>query len=343
MRDFMNAIDIAGSKQVNLQPALDQERPDSIAQEIMKPADEKDAELLQMSDLRPIAPGDANEFLAAAEAGEVDCWFAFFPRLYFYGGIKNHDLLWERYNESILVYQARRKKDEVQLNLYLPPFPFDPAALRHAQERMQAFNKGPGGRIVFVQETEALKVARVGFEITFKEQQYIYDRAAVLALEGSRYSTLRRKLATAARDAIEVRPYEMSDQAACLALTKSWRERLISTGINPTSYRHTVECLKEAHLFPSSLLKGMVAEIGGVLAGYAFAGPITSRTGALYITINDTRAPSVAYLLRHELMKAMPALHQFNDSSDSKRAGLRDLKQRFRPKAMLNIYGARSR
>lgn len=231
----------------------------------------------------------------------------------------------------------------MRLHLYLPPFPFDAAALRHAQERMQDFNGGPGGRIVFVEEAEALKVARAGFEISFSESQYIYDRETVMAREGSAFSTLRRKLASAARDRIDVRPYTASDRAACVALTENWRERLVAAGITPTSYRHTLACLEGADRFASSRLAGSVAEIDGAVAGFAFGGPITSRTGALYITINDTEAPAVAYLLRTELMAAMPSLTLFNNSSDTKRAGLRDLKQRFRPVAMLDIYSARSR
>jgi hypothetical protein len=339
----MDVADLAAREQETSQVALNQKQHASVPQKISKSTDEPPADRSQLSGLDRIEPEHAMEFLAAADAGNVRCWFGFFPRLYFYGGVKNHDLLWERYNESILVYQARRKKGEVQLNLYLPPFPFDPAALDHARERMRAFNGGQRGRIVFVEEPEALKVARAGFEITFKEQQYIYDRSAVMALEGSRYSTLRRKLASAARDNIEVRPYAVSDEAACVALTEDWRERLLSTGISPTSYRHTVACLAKATRLPSSLLQGFVAEIDGVLAGYAFAGQITSQTGAVYITINDTSVPAVAYFLRYELMKAMSAIQEFNDSSDTKRAGLRDLKQRFRPTTMLNIYGAQLR
>lgn len=340
---LLNMIDLAAREQETSRTVSSQSEHASGPQEDSKATDEQPADLSQLSSLNRIAPEHAVDFLAAAEVGNIRCWFGFFPRLFFYGGIKNHDLFWERHNESILVYQARRKKDDLRLNLYLPPFPFDPAALGHAQERMRAFNGGKGGRIVFVEEPEALKVARAGFEITFKEEQYIYDRSAVMALEGSRYSTLRRKLAAAARDNIKVRPYENTDQAACRALTENWRERLRATGINPTSYRHTIACLAKVGGFPSSLLQGYVAEIDGAPVGYAFGGQITSQTGALYITINETSAPAAAYLLRYHLMTSMSSVQKFNDSSDSKRSGLRDLKQRFRPTMMLNIYGARDR
>ena len=123
----------------------------------------------EAADLPPLKPEDAGVFLAAAEQAQVKAAFYYFPRLYFYGQSKSHLLRWERYNGSILLYQIRRQKSSSRMNLYLPPFPFDAGALRHAVQRMQDFNGDRSGRIIFVQESDALVVAQAGVAISFRE------------------------------------------------------------------------------------------------------------------------------------------------------------------------------
>jgi hypothetical protein len=71
-----------------------------------------------------------------------------------------------------------------------------------------------------------------------------------------------------------------------------------------------------------------------------FGGPITSRTGSLFIAIADHQFPGLGYLLRTRLMQKLPQLEQFNDSSDTGREGLAYVKSRFRPIAMNKVYQA---
>jgi hypothetical protein len=97
---------------------------------------------IDLPDLASIEPEDADTFLTAAENAHVKSAFAYFPRLHFYGQSKAHMLRWERYGGSILVYRIRPRKTGLRMELYVPPFPFDPAALRHALQRMRDFNGG---------------------------------------------------------------------------------------------------------------------------------------------------------------------------------------------------------
>jgi Phosphatidylglycerol lysyltransferase, C-terminal len=304
----------------------------------------KGAEQPSPPDLSPIVRHDAAAFVDAATQGGVRCWFAYFPRLYYYGGERNHELLWERHEESILVYQVRRRREEVRLNLYLPPFPYTAAALSHAKERMREFNGGPGGRIIFVPEADALSAARGGFEIGFKHEEYLFDRSAVMALEGSAFRTVRSQMSRAAKAGeLRTRPYAPSDRDACVALTETWKARLAENGEQATSYRHTMACLADAEQFPATLQQGMVVEIDEVIRGFAFSGHLGGIMGANYICLTDTGVQGLPYLLRYQLMAGFPECAFFNDSTDSDRPGLRDLKLRFRPVEMLGVYTARDR
>jgi hypothetical protein len=299
---------------------------------------------VELSDLASIEVEDADTFLAAAEHSRLKSWFYYFPWLHFYGQSRSHTLRWERHAGSILVYQIRRRKDGSRMNLFLQPFPFDPAALRHAVQRMREFNDDRSGRIIWVQEGEALLVARAGFEIFFKRDEFIFDRAAVMALEGPGFRSLRQELSRALKPGqVETRSYTAADQPACLALYKTWRERLIANGMRVEGYDETATCLAACKRFAPSLLNGLVVEVNGEVRGFAFSGPLTHTMGCNFLCITDTSFRGLPHLLRYRLMAKFPDLIHFNDSTDGGRPGLRELKQRFRPVEMHGLFGARER
>jgi hypothetical protein len=63
--------------------------------------------------------------------------------------------------------------------------------------------------------------------------------------------------------------------------------------------------------------------------------------GANFICITDNNFRGLPHLLRYRLMEGFPDLTFFNESTDSGRQGLRELKQRFRPIEMHGLFGAR--
>jgi hypothetical protein len=143
--------------------------------------------------------------------------------------------------------------------------PFDAAALRHALDRMRDFNQDRSGGILCVAEEEALKVARAGFTVFFKYDEYIFDRAAVMALEGSGFRRLRRERYGAQRvGQIETRPYRAQDEPACLTIVEAWKERLAAAGVKRIEgCRGVLACLAGADRFEYPLLSGLVVEIDG--------------------------------------------------------------------------------
>jgi hypothetical protein len=301
----------------------------------------------ELTDLAAIQARDADAFLAAAEHERIKSAFYYFPSLYFKGWSRTYILCWERHAGSILVYLIRQRRDNsgAQMSLYFPPFPFDPAALRHALQRMRDFNGNRLSKIVFVQEAQALRIAREGFAISLEWEEFIYDRVAVMALEGSGFRKLRQEMSRALRRGIvKTRPFITADQSACLSLAKAWRKRLVANGMKiGVAYSDVAACLKVADPFPSSLLKGLVVEVDGEVRGFAFSGPITSTMGCNYLCITDLSLPGLALLLRYRLMAQFPDLIHFNDAHDAGRPELRALKQRFNPVEMHGIFSAQER
>jgi hypothetical protein len=295
------------------------------------------------SDLAPIRVEHADTFIAACNRTSALTHRHYFPSLYFDGG-RNH-LRWESHGESIIVYQIRRQADRRRMSLLLPPFPFGVAALRHAVERMQDFNKGQPGRIIWVAEADALAVARENFAVYYKEDDYIFDRAAVMAHAGSAFKKLRQELSRAERagDLVTTRPYRALDLSACVALANSWKERLNAAGISAIGYNMTLNCLARAHEFDAPLLIGRVVEVDGTVRGFAFGGQTSDAMGSNFLSVTDTRFRGLPYLLCYHLMEAHPDLSHFNDSTDGGRDGLREQKRRFQPIALQCLYGARIR
>ncbi|WP_457094625.1 phosphatidylglycerol lysyltransferase domain-containing protein [Microvirga sp. P5_D2] len=297
-----------------------------------------------LENLAPVEIKDADIFLSAAEEAQVKAWLYYFPLLHFYGQFRAHTLHWELYDGSVLVYQIRRREGHSRMDLYLPPFPFSVAALRYAQQRMQEYNGNRTSRIVWVQEKDALPVTRAGFEVFFREEEFIFDRAAVMGLEGSSFKKLRNKIAGALRQGhVETRPYTAADRPACQAVLDGWRERLIANGIAPNGYRYTRACLKTAERFPHALLNGLVAECDGVVRGFAFTGHLAHTLGCNFLCITDINYRGLSYLLCYRHMAEFPELIHFNDSSDTGRPGLRESKQLFRPIEMHGLFGAKEK
>jgi hypothetical protein len=155
-------------------------------------------EMIEIED-REISP-------AALEHSSAESWFYYFPLLW--KTSKSHFLLYEQVDGAILIYRLRAEQERLRLSLFLPPFPFHPAPLRRARERMRDFNHDRTSRIVQVQESEAPSVAQEGFDISFSLDEYICDRAALVALKGSSFGSLSRKMSQYTAQSFIVRDYE---------------------------------------------------------------------------------------------------------------------------------------
>ncbi|MGO4388350.1 phosphatidylglycerol lysyltransferase domain-containing protein [Microvirga sp. 2YAF29] len=297
----------------------------------------------ELSGLSAINVEDHKVFSDAVENNPITSHLHYFPFLNLFGNhVKKQALLFEQVEGSVLIYLLRQGQRRLRLSLYLPPFPFSLAALRHAQERMQDFNGSRSGRIVWVQESDVIPVARAGFEIFFKEEEFIFDRAAVMALEGPGFRSLRQELSRARKPGqVETRHYTSKDRKACIALVEDWWDRLVATGMKANGYSYTIACLEMADRFPQSLLNGLVVEVNGEVRGFAFSGSVTGTMGCNFLCITDNDFRGLPHLLRYRLMDEFPGLIRFNDSTDAGRPGLRELKQRFRPIAMHGLFGAR--
>lgn len=292
-------------------------------------------------DLSVVRADDHDRFQAAIEQADIKSHHYYFPRLLFSGQRERRLLLIEEVSGSILIYGLQQRSSGLDLSLYVPPFPFQTSALRWAMARMREFNKGRAGRIDWVQEKEAALIESNGFSVALREQEFIYDRAAVAALQGSEFARVRRYLSSVRKyDNMVVRRFAQADAEGCMALYRKFRRQLQSKGIEPKGLSAMVNCLNGATRMPQDRLQGDVFEIDGAIHAYSFGGPINLVHGCVFLAVADHDFPGLAYALRHQMMMDWPDLVYFNDSTDNKRPGLGEMKQRFRPVEMHAIFKA---
>ena len=208
---------------------------------------------------------------------------------------------------------------------------------------MRAVNRATTTRIRYAHEQDALLLARHGYRIQHVGDEFLFDRAAVEALEGSAYRRLRRELGKIERRPdLVIRPYEDSVQAACIGLLDDWARRLKARGIGANGYNYTKACLREAGTLPAGVLQGEVFEVGGEVAAFGFSGPITREVGCVFISINRTDLSGLTYLVRWRNVTRLPGVRLMNSSTDNGREGLNSIKQSFRPVGMHGIFSGRS-
>lgn len=295
-----------------------------------------------LAGLSPIATPDFGRFRDAVDEAGVTGWSYYFPYLHFFSQLTGADrILHETVGGAIVIYRLTRRQGVDRLSLLVPPFPFEPQALNHAAERMQAINGDTRQRILRVPEEAAWQLAREGFELRFNADEYVYDSAAVTDMSGRAYAGLRRKIGRYATMDVSVEPYSQSDRSECEALLENWRSGLAARGVKIGPYRsYTRQCLAGTEM-PADILRGEVIRVEGQVAAFTFGGPINARMSSMFITVSDHAYPGLAYLQRHRFVAGdTSGTPLFNDFVDSKRSGIAQMKRSFRPVTMHPLFNA---
>lgn len=296
-----------------------------------------------LNDLQTVGLEDQQQFVAAAETSNQTSWLYYFPFLFCFSLARTRTILWERIGDSICIYFLRERKNGLRLDLYLPPFPFSIKALKMAEERVNRFNDADSCRIIWLEEAQRPLVESAGYKVEIREEEYIYDTKLVTSASGPQFYRLRRNTNRARKmPGFEVRDYRPEDQKACRALFARWRRHLVDDkGIDIEGLSYTRSTLDHALSFKDNLLKGQVIIVEDRLCAFTFGGKITSIYGSIFITISDHAFDGLGYVQRQSFIEDDRNLRFYNDSSDTGRKGIVNLKNAFRPVVKNKLYTAR--
>lgn len=296
----------------------------------------------ELNELNRVSLNDQITFTSAASESSQKSWLYYFPFLYCFSLSHSQTLLWELHDGAICLYFLRRHDDEHHLDLYLPPFPFSSAAMKHALTRSESFNGARSCRVLWVAEQMKGTLESDGFRIQPVEQEYVYSTEQVRSLSGKSFHRLRSKLNRARKILnLELRGYRPADEEPCRELLQRWRRVLRDAkDVEVSGYYYSERCLDHALSFQGDLLKGEVITVDDRVCGFAFGGRISASYGSVFLAIADHDVAGLGYLQRFSLMVNSQELPYFNDSSDTDRAGLAEVKKCFNPVEMHHLYRA---
>src|SRR5688500_15166679 len=129
---------------------------------------------------------DRTRYRAAIEHGGQMGWGYYFPYLVVQNKPGQSAMLIGEDSNSLCVFRWRLEGGDPQLDLYLPPIPFDPAVLRRCLERADEFNGDRSARVVRVdaQDAAALENDKT-LRVRPEREQYIFAPKQYQSLAGN--------------------------------------------------------------------------------------------------------------------------------------------------------------
>lgn len=291
--------------------------------------------------LRRVALEDIQTYKRGLDQTTRICWQQFFPFLYFYYCMNGtEDLLIEEIDGSVCVFRLDHKSEKPSLSLYFLPMPMNENVLRHCLERVRTFNNGNRVTIYWV---DAEDIGLLGglweqLRVYPMNKEYIYDPKIYRALSGKKTRDLRHNLnRIAAREDVEVRPFENGDIAACLALMDEWADQQRAKYEHISYRRYTKNCVRHSSLFGKPDLFGKVVLVGGNIRSFGFAGEIRRGLANLFITYSDLAINGLNRFLIYHFMLDLESCDLVN-SAMADTPGLIAAKDSLCPVAMHGVY-----
>jgi hypothetical protein len=289
-----------------------------------------------LAGLGVLGASDLPRWKRALARGEASGFGCYFPYVLAHHRPGRSTVLVSEDAGSLCVFLRSDRGRDSQLDLFLNPIPMDVGVARRCLDRANEFNGNRTARILRIDGNHAELAAQVpGLRIRERRRQYLYAPRAYADLSGKKYRTLRTHLDKVRRlPGLEIVPYADRFAAACRALLQDWAERHRIAFGDSGGGGISARALAQLEVLSAPDLVGEVVLLGGRLVAYSLGGEIRPGVGCLLDSKSDRDVPGLGYLQRYNFLAAHPAFDLVNDGSDARRAGLRQLKDSFRPVAM---------
>jgi hypothetical protein len=289
--------------------------------------------------LKVLAVDDLARYKAAVTAGKQMGWGYYFPNLLSKNRPGRSAALLLEDEGAICVFLWKIRDAKPRLDLYLPPTPMNVAVLRRCLERTNDFNGDSSARVMRIDTKDVDAVKAVNLRVRQRREQYVFAPGAFNELVGKRLYTIRRNVQLIERlPDIEVLPYSASHAQACHALLEQWKLKHRDTHGTAGGAGTSRRAIDLAGALPEKDLGGEVVFVDGQLAAFAFGGELRSGLAASFERKCDTSMRGLSYFHFRSFLQSLQQFELINDGSDTGRAGLRQLKESFRPVEMHAEY-----
>ncbi|OGG43817.1 MAG: hypothetical protein A3F84_20190 [Candidatus Handelsmanbacteria bacterium RIFCSPLOWO2_12_FULL_64_10] len=313
---------------------------------------------------------DLPRFKSSFLAHRKRAWCYYVPFLLSYSLPPDRPLLWDLREGGLCLFIRRRARDREgnsgaerdgqerlagrtswerleegeRTDLMIPPLPCSEGALASCLDLAQRQNPDRRLRVLWADAEDAERLRAAGFEVAFKEEEYIYDPSAIAHAEGHAFRDLRKRVRRFERAYPCVfRRMTPSDRDGCESLLRLWRRTqgrkrsfLLDWGYTRAALRLVGEVSEED-------LSGWVVEAGGEVRAFALAGEMSEELANFFVAKSDPAVRGLSEFLRWRVCGEMRRFHRVNDAGDLDLPGLRQHKLKFRPVERLPVYSAQKR
>jgi hypothetical protein len=285
-----------------------------------------------LTGLKVLETSDLDRYQRALVEGAQMGWAYYFPYLLTRNRPGRYFTLILEDEGSICIFLWQLIDNKPRVDLLTAPTPMNKSVLKRCIERANEFNLDHSARIMRIDSKDSEAVADIGINIRERKQQYIFSPGNYNQLSGKKYYTLRRNVTLIERlPDVEVVPYTQTHAQDCHKLLKNWgklhRAKHGTVGGVGISRR----IIDLAGTLPSSILRGEVIYVKGKLAAFTFGGQIRPGLACSFERKCDTEVRGLSYFQLRSFLCSFDDETLVNDGSDAGSAGLRQLKDSFRP------------
>lgn len=293
--------------------------------------------------LKMLDASDLPRWKSALERGGESGYGCFLPYILAHHRPGQCTVLVAEDEGSLCVFLRRDSKLDARVDLFLNPIPMDVSVARRCLDRANAFNGDRSARILRIDGNDAALAAQVpGLQIRERRKQYMYAPRDYADLRGSKYRAVRAHVAKIRRlPDLEIVPIADSHVADCRALLQRWGELRRANSDESGGAGISARALAQLDVFSAPDLTGEVMLLGERLVAYSLWGELRPGLACFLDIKSDPDVPGLGYFQRYHFLTNHAGYDLVNDGSDARRAGLRQLKESFRPVAMHMEYQGR--
>lgn len=292
--------------------------------------------------LKIVDVDDCDAYRTALAEGMPTGWSYYFPFLLTENRPGRSALLIGYDEGSVCTYSWRVKKGKPRLDLHCAPTPMNVSVLRRSLERANTFNANWSARVRRIDARDADLISTIPhLRLKKRKSQYLFAPENYAELSGKKLYTVRRNVKKVEQLAgVEVRPFSSADREASHELLRAWRKVHRATHGTAGGFGISRRAIDLFGQLPEQVLRGETIYIDGQLAAFAFGGELRPGLACSFERKSNNDIRGLSFYQLRSLLRGLRDFDTVNDGSDTGRAGLRQLKDSFRPIAMHTEYSA---
>jgi hypothetical protein len=295
--------------------------------------------------LKALDTADLGRFKAAVAAGGQTGWAYYFPYLLTKSKPGRGGVFLTEDDGSLCVFESSGPDDSTRLDLLFPPLPMNGPVLVRCLERANDYNGDHSARVKRIDEKDAAAVASLPqLRVKQRRSQYLFAPAAYEQLGGKHYYTIRRNVAAVQRlPDVEVLTFSPAHANGCRELLTRWQQTHGEAHGTAGAAGPSRRAIGLVGQLPERDLTGEVVVLDGRVIAFALGGEIRPGIACSFERKCDAQVRGLSYFHFRSLLLRLRNFDRVNDGSDANRAGLRQLKDSFRPVAMHAEFRATQR